>query len=39
MFGAVFDEYRQANNRAEMRSRRQAANLGFQLMPAPKTDS
>jgi hypothetical protein len=29
----------QANNRAEMRLRRQAANLGFQLMPAPETDS
>ena len=30
---------RQANNRAEMRLRRQAANLGFQLMPAPETNS
>jgi len=30
---------RQANNRAEMRLRRQAANLGFQLTPAPELDS
>lgn len=30
---------RQANNRAEIRLRRQAANLGFQLMPVPETNS
>lgn len=31
------DEF--VNNQAEMRLRQQAANLGFQLMPVPETES